>query len=113
MMGTWTVIADGWQQPAPGCDGRAHDGDSPADLYGNGGKPNRLHTPPFVPFQYGPRTCLGMNMAYLEVKVMAALILQQQPRLSLRLAPGHRIVPAPAVTIFARYGMWMNVVRER
>lgn len=30
----------------------------------------------FIPFQAGPRTCLGQNMAYLEAKVMTFMILK-------------------------------------
>lgn len=71
----------------------------------NGGKPvPTVGTLPFIPFNYGPRTCLGIKMAYLEVKVLACLLLQQ---LSLELVPGHDVSYLPAVTISARHGMKM------
>jgi len=72
----------------------------------NGGKSVPYQYPPFIPFNYGPRTCLGLNMAYLEAKVLICLILQKY---KLRLVPGHPIVPAPAITIYSKHGMLMTV----
>jgi len=57
---------------------------------------------PFIPFNYGPRTCLGMNMAYLEIKIMAVLLLQE---LDLELAPNQEITYRPAITITAKNGI--------
>jgi cytochrome P450 len=71
----------------------------------NGGKSvPSVGTLPFIPFNYGPRTCLGVKMAYLEVKVLACIILQQ---LALALEPGHDVSYQPALTISARHGMKM------
>jgi hypothetical protein len=44
------------------------------------------------------------SQAYLEVKVLACLILQQ---LALALEPGHDVSYQPALTISARHGMKM------
>ncbi len=71
----------------------------------NGGKKvPAFQQPPFIPFQCGPRTCLGLNMAFLEVKVMAVLVLQ---RFRLRAA----CTPAPrrAITLSVAGGMMMTV----
>jgi len=73
----------------------------------NGGKPiPQGNRPPFVPFQYGPRVCLGINYAYLEVKVLIILILQ---RFRLRLMVGHKPTYKSAVTISVKNGMFMTV----
>jgi cytochrome P450 len=40
----------------------------------------------FIPFQAGPRTCLGQNMAYLEAKMLLFMILRDY---TIRLRPGH------------------------
>eukprot|EP01103_Thecamoeba_quadrilineata_P010371 TRINITY_DN221_c0_g2_i1.p1 TRINITY_DN221_c0_g2~~TRINITY_DN221_c0_g2_i1.p1 ORF type:complete len:494 (-),score=100.74 TRINITY_DN221_c0_g2_i1:28-1509(-) len=73
----------------------------------NGGKkvPNRV--PPFIPFQFGPRLCLGMNMAYLEVKIMICLLLS---KLKLRLAPNQTVRYQPTITLSAKEGIWFHVV---
>eukprot|EP01103_Thecamoeba_quadrilineata_P010370 TRINITY_DN221_c0_g1_i1.p1 TRINITY_DN221_c0_g1~~TRINITY_DN221_c0_g1_i1.p1 ORF type:complete len:488 (-),score=79.60 TRINITY_DN221_c0_g1_i1:72-1535(-) len=72
----------------------------------NGGKPVPNRVPPFIPFQFGPRLCLGMNMAYLEVKIMICLILQ---KMTLRLAPDQKVRYLPTITISAKDGIVMTV----
>jgi len=74
----------------------------------NGGKPMPVgNQPPFIPFQYGPRTCLGIHMAYLEVKVAMVLILQ---KFRFSLEKGHRVHKELSLTMFAKYGMRMHVL---
>jgi len=71
----------------------------------NGGKPvPTVGTLPFIPFNYGPRTCLGIKMAYLEVKAVACVLLQQ---LTLKLVPGHNTSYQVSITISAKHGMKM------
>jgi cytochrome P450 len=72
----------------------------------NGGKslPNRV--PPFIPFQFGPRLCLGQNMAYLEIKVLLCLILQ---KMTLRLIPNQTVHYQPTITLSAKNGIFMSV----
>jgi cytochrome P450 len=74
----------------------------------NGGLalPNGV-TPPFIPFQYGPRLCLGVQMAYLEVKLMAVLILQN---FELRPDPARPTQVGKAITLNARSGVWLSPV---
>jgi len=69
--------------------------------------PNGNH-PPFIPFQYGPRTCLGLQMAYLEVKLITVMIMQ---RFSMRHDPNHQVAILRAVTLGAKYGM--NMILEK
>ena len=61
----------------------------------------------FSTFQAGPRVCLGMNMAYLEVKTLATTVLMSGLRL--RLQPGQdldRYAPMPTLTISG--GVWCS-----
>ncbi len=58
----------------------------------------------YFPFGGGPRICIGMPFAQMEVRLLLATILQQYTP---RLAPNQRIVPLPRVTIRPRDGMRM------
>jgi len=71
----------------------------------NGGKPiPTTNQPPFMPFQIGPRICLGMNMAYLEVKVLTCIILK---KFHLQLQDGHNVRCKRALTMNTVSGMKM------
>ncbi len=103
----------------------------------------KTNTPPFIPFNYGPRTCLGMKMvntivfisffvvssallrfasssnariiplcykAYLEVKMMASLLLQH---FELELAPNQVVHYAPAITLSVQDAMKMIPLARR
>jgi len=63
----------------------------------------------YVPFGGGSRTCIGMRFGQMEVKTVAALILQ---RFRLQARPGHRMVVRQMPTLSPRGGLPM-VVRER
>jgi len=81
-------------------------------IYGleqNGGKPVSYHVPPYIPFQYGPRLCLGQQMAYVEVKIALCLILQ---KFQLVLVEGQHVTYKPTITISAKNGMWMKVKKR-
>jgi cytochrome P450 len=70
---------------------------------------NPERTPPIVPFSYfpfgiGPRTCIGMAFAQMEVKLLLATILQ---RYTPRLQPGYSVTPHPLVTLRPRNGLAM------
>jgi len=76
----------------------------------NGGKKNPIHNqPPFMPFQIGPRICLGINMAYLEIKILTCLILQKY---QLLLAPKHVVKGITSLTLNTKYGMKMIITKR-
>ncbi|KAF8402692.1 hypothetical protein HHK36_010780 [Tetracentron sinense] len=56
----------------------------------------------FVAFNAGPRTCLGKDLAYLQMKSVAAAVL-----LNYRLSPvpGHRVEQKMSLTLFMKYGL--------
>lgn len=94
----------------------------------------RYHTNfQFIPFNAGPRICLGLNLAYNQVSFLLALIV---PRFKFHLAPEYqplgsaplpewqeeipnvkqmkrvkeeRIWPLSSITLYSKGGLWMRV----
>lgn len=60
----------------------------------------------FVAFNAGPRICLGKDLAYLQMKSIAAAVLLRH---RLAVAPGHRVEQKMSLTLFMKYGLVMNV----
>ncbi|GAB4857390.1 hypothetical protein Ancab_015299 [Ancistrocladus abbreviatus] len=60
----------------------------------------------FVAFNAGPRICLGKDLAYLQMKSIAAAVLLRH---RLTLASGHRVEQKMSLTLFMKYGLVMNV----
>jgi cytochrome P450 len=58
----------------------------------------------YFPFGAGTRVCIGEQFAWMEAILALATIAR---RWRLELAPGHRVVPRPILTLRARYGMKM------
>jgi len=65
----------------------------------------------FVPFQRGPRTCLGKDMAYEEVLTVIVTLLQNSIRL--RLMPGQKFAHRSFLPIIfsSVNGMHMKIVK--
>ncbi|RRT42523.1 hypothetical protein GW17_00004141 [Ensete ventricosum] len=60
----------------------------------------------FVAFNAGPRVCLGKDLAYLQMKSIAAALLLRH---RLRVAPGHRVEQKMSLTLFMKNGLRMDV----
>ncbi|RAL51059.1 hypothetical protein DM860_005415 [Cuscuta australis] len=60
----------------------------------------------FVAFNAGPRICLGKNLAYLQMKSIAAAVLLRH---QLKVAPGHKVEQKMSLTLFMKYGLLVNV----
>ncbi|CAI9759391.1 unnamed protein product [Fraxinus pennsylvanica] len=60
----------------------------------------------FVAFNAGPRICLGKDLAYLQMKSIAAAVLLRH---SLTVAPGHRVEQKMSLTLFMKDGLKVNV----
>ncbi|MBU8894264.1 cytochrome P450 [Corallococcus sp. M34] len=64
----------------------------------------------YFPFGGGPRQCIGNQFSLMEMVLVLATLVS---RLRLDLAPGHPFVPAPAITLRPRPGVWMTASRPR
>ncbi|HUG14039.1 MAG TPA: cytochrome P450 [Thermomicrobiales bacterium] len=63
----------------------------------------------YFPFSGGQRDCLGKHFAWLALKLTLATLSEQwRPRL----APEHRVVPAPLFALCCRHGMRMRLERR-
>ena len=64
----------------------------------------------YVAFNAGPRTCLGKEMAYTLMKVVASAILL---RYRVLLAPGHpKVVPKISPTLYMKHGLHVTLQRR-
>jgi cytochrome P450 len=64
----------------------------------------------YFPFGGGPRTCIGMQFALTEAKLVLATLAR---RVRLDLLPGHPVVASPMVTLRPRYGIRMSIHARR
>lgn len=60
----------------------------------------------FVAFNAGPRVCLGKDLAYLQMKSIAAGVLL---RYRLALVPGHRVEQKMSLTLFMKHGLRVKI----
>ncbi|KAL5572876.1 hypothetical protein UlMin_022473 [Ulmus minor] len=63
----------------------------------------------YVAFNAGPRICLGKDLAYLQMKSIAAAVLLRH---QLTVAAGHRVEQKMSLTLFMKYGLRVNVHRR-
>jgi long-chain fatty acid omega-monooxygenase len=60
----------------------------------------------FVAFNAGPRTCLGKDLAYLQMKSIASAVLLRH---SVELVPGHKVEQKMSLTLFMKNGLRVQV----
>ncbi|KAL4196812.1 hypothetical protein AMTRI_Chr04g185060 [Amborella trichopoda] len=63
----------------------------------------------YLAFNGGPRTCLGKEVAYVQMKCVAAAVL---PSFELQVVEGHEVLPKPTVILMMKNGLKMRV-KER
>jgi long-chain fatty acid omega-monooxygenase len=59
-----------------------------------------------VAFNGGPRTCLGKDLAYLQMKSIASAVLLRH---SVELVPGHKVEQKMSLTLFMKNGLRVQV----
>uniref|UniRef100_A0A0E0N551 Cytochrome P450 n=1 Tax=Oryza rufipogon TaxID=4529 RepID=A0A0E0N551_ORYRU len=60
----------------------------------------------FVAFNGGPRTCLGKDLAYLQMKSIASAVLLRN---SVELVPGYKVEQKMSLTLFMKNGLRVHV----
>ncbi|KAF3441512.1 hypothetical protein FNV43_RR15426 [Rhamnella rubrinervis] len=63
----------------------------------------------YVAFNGGPRICLGKDLAYLQMKSIAAAVLLRH---RLTVVEGHRVEQKMSLTLFMKYGLVVNVQKR-
>lgn len=66
------------------------------------------HVPPhkFLTFNAGPRTCLGKNVAYSQLKLVAAALIHNY---SFQLVEGHVATPTLSMILYMKHGLKVRV----
>ncbi len=64
------------------------------------------HSAAFLPFSVGPKKCIGMNFATMEMQLVLPMILQKY---ELNLLPGLEPEPYPSLSLRAKDGCWMTI----
>lgn len=63
----------------------------------------------YTAFNGGPRLCLGKDFAYFQMKSVAASVISQ---FSVRVVPGHPVVPKLALTMYMKHGLMVTLHRR-
>ncbi|KAJ4848362.1 hypothetical protein Tsubulata_012742 [Turnera subulata] len=63
----------------------------------------------FSTFSAGPRTCLGKNIAFLQMKILAASIIYNY---NIQLVAGQTITPSPSVILHMKHGMKVKLFKR-
>jgi cytochrome P450 len=66
------------------------------------------HRYAYIPFGAGPRFCVGNNLGMMEAVLVTAMVARE---FRLTLAPGHRVVAEPMLSLRAKGGLPMAVTR--
>ncbi|CAH8273837.1 unnamed protein product [Arabidopsis lyrata] len=63
----------------------------------------------FLSFNAGPRTCLGKEVAMMQMKTVAVKIIQNY---EINVVEGHKIKPAPSVILHMKHGLKVTVSKR-
>nr|QWK52248.1 cytochrome P450 96A15 [Isatis tinctoria] len=73
------------------------------------GEIKREPTSKFLVFNGGPRTCLGKNLALLQMKMVAVEIIQKY---HFKVVEGHKTEPIPSVILRMKHGLKVTVTKK-
>ncbi|XP_010555338.1 PREDICTED: alkane hydroxylase MAH1-like [Tarenaya hassleriana] len=63
----------------------------------------------FLSFNAGPRTCLGKEVAFMQMKTVAVKIIQNY---DIKIVEGHRVDPVPSIILHMRHGFNVTVTKR-
>ncbi|XAR73279.1 hypothetical protein NMG60_11007196 [Bertholletia excelsa] len=63
----------------------------------------------FLAFNAGPRTCLGKEMAFIQMKAVAATIIHNY---DIQLEKGHSVSPNVSIILYMKHGLKVRVTRR-
>ena len=72
---------------------------------------NIIHIPfyKFIPFNAGPRSCLGKDITFIEMKMVAVALLW---RFHMQVVEGHPITPRLSITLGTEHGLKVKVTER-
>ncbi|PNY00135.1 cytochrome p450 86b1-like protein [Trifolium pratense] len=70
-----------------------------------------VHVPSykFIAFNAGPRSCLGKDISFIEMKIVAAAILSNY---HIQVVEDHPIIPSVSVVLHMKHGLKVNVKKR-
>ncbi|KAJ7974652.1 Cytochrome P450 family protein [Quillaja saponaria] len=70
-----------------------------------------LHIPSFkfAAFNAGPRTCLGKELSFTEMKMVAAAIIWNY---QIRVVEGHPVLPCPSILLLMKHGLKVRISKR-
>ncbi|KAF8093160.1 hypothetical protein N665_0389s0023 [Sinapis alba] len=63
----------------------------------------------FLSFNAGPRTCLGKEVAMMQIKTVAVKVIQNYV---IKVVEGHKVEPAPSVILHMKHGLKVTVSKR-
>ncbi|MED6136010.1 hypothetical protein PIB30_051987 [Stylosanthes scabra] len=74
-------------------------------------KENNIHVPSykFIAFQSGPRSCLGKNISFIQMKIVAIALLQN---FQFEVMEGHDVRPCLSVILHMKHGLKVKVTKR-
>jgi cytochrome P450 len=70
-----------------------------------------VHVPSykFIAFNAGPRTCLGKDMSFIQMKIVASSIIWNY---RVQVVEGHPVLPKISVVLHMRHGLKVRVTKR-
>ena len=82
----------------------------PERWIGEDGKPRYVPSYKFVSFNSGPRTCLGKDMAFVQLKAVAAAVVRN---FEVEAVPGHVVEPKISIILHMKNGFKARIKRRQ
>jgi len=70
-----------------------------------------VHVPSFkfIPFNAGPRTCLGKDMTFIQMKIIASTIIWNY---HVHMVEGHPVSPSFSIVLHMKHGLKVRICKR-